>query len=266
MIISHEFRYVFVQVPQTASSSIGTELCDNYGGEPILYKHATYDEFLGKATEEEKSYFSFAGVRNPLDCLVTEFFRRKAGKRIRENPLHYEKYIYIRDNQASFADFMKKFHSHFHKAADPYCRGVDFIYRYENLQEDFSRVLSKMGIEQIRPLPRFNRSPGKTGSFLSYYTPEIQPMVRMVLRGRMKRAGYQFPGNWRKIGWMAPALLTGSLFKTILFSLRLLRLRRRRPSPGAHDSYSTRLRKTYVEGEDPGKEEQPGVPEDSCRT
>jgi len=48
-----------------------------YEGQPILYKHATYPEFLRVATDDEKTYFAFSTIRNPLDQAVSRFFKLK---------------------------------------------------------------------------------------------------------------------------------------------------------------------------------------------
>lgn len=249
MIISHKYKYVFIQVPRTASSSIGKELCYNYAGEPILYKHACYDDFLKQANPEEKEYFVFAGMRNPLDCIVTEYFRRKEGKGIEQNALNLEKYLFIRDNNASFQEFLKKFHNHFHKPGKSFIKGVDFVYKYENLQQDFSRILDILGIEQKRPLPQFNRTTGKTDYFLSYFTIEVQPMVRIVLGKRMKKYGYEFTADWLHSSGKTPFLFMTALVKTALFAAKYMRLYHNRTAiPGSDDVYSRRLKKTCIEG------------------
>jgi len=56
MIISHEHRYVYIEVPHTGTSSIRRVLIEHYGGEPFLRRHANYTEFRQVAT-------SPAGVR-----------------------------------------------------------------------------------------------------------------------------------------------------------------------------------------------------------
>ena len=40
MIISHKHKYVFVELPQTASSAIAKELKANYDGHEILFKQS----------------------------------------------------------------------------------------------------------------------------------------------------------------------------------------------------------------------------------
>ena len=71
VIISDEHRYVFVEQPHTACTAIRDELTAFYGGRPILDRHATYAAFLRAATPDQKRYFVFSGLRNPLDERVS---------------------------------------------------------------------------------------------------------------------------------------------------------------------------------------------------
>src|SRR3989338_4724317 len=77
MIISHKNKYLFIEMDNTGSTAISNELGRYYAGEEILWKHARYRDFLNQATAEEKKYFCFSGKRNPLDLLVTLYFRHK---------------------------------------------------------------------------------------------------------------------------------------------------------------------------------------------
>ena len=56
MVISHRFKYLFIETPQTGSWAIRDELIKNYHGLPILSKHSVFSEFLEIASEEEKTY------------------------------------------------------------------------------------------------------------------------------------------------------------------------------------------------------------------
>src|SRR5262245_27774439 len=77
MVISHKHRYLFVEIPNTGSTAISAELRRHYDGEPVLHKHATYGEFLRLASRDQRTYFVFGTVRNPLDLAVTEYFKLK---------------------------------------------------------------------------------------------------------------------------------------------------------------------------------------------
>ena len=123
MIISHKHKYIFVEIPRTASTAIATELCLNYDGQKILHKHSLYPEFLRIANDEEKTYFVFAGVRNPLDVIVGRYFKLKNDhKGIYTNPKFWrknggwlsskdlEKFNWLKDTNADFPAFFKKYY------------------------------------------------------------------------------------------------------------------------------------------------------------
>ena len=46
MVIDHRYKFIFVELPLTATSAISKEIREQYGCEPFLNKHATYDDFL----------------------------------------------------------------------------------------------------------------------------------------------------------------------------------------------------------------------------
>ena len=70
MIISDTYKYIFLETPRTGSTALSKELREKYGGYEIIHKHANYHEFLKQATPEQKEYYVFMGVRNPLDEVV----------------------------------------------------------------------------------------------------------------------------------------------------------------------------------------------------
>ena len=86
MMISHQHRYVYIEVPRTGSSAVRRELREMYDAEPILRKHATYRDFLRQASADEKTYFAFSGIRNPLDVAVTRVLQTVAGRMIFAQP------------------------------------------------------------------------------------------------------------------------------------------------------------------------------------
>lgn len=210
MIISHEYRYLFVQMPHTASTAIGRELCENYAGVPILNKHAHYHEFLESAAAEEKKYFVFAGVRNPLDMVVTRYFKRKTDHQgFFTDPKYWQKYgghvsdkalreyAFIRDDGADFPAYFKKFYRFpYDSWGSPSPQEFDFVIRYENLQAGFARVLELLEIRPERPLPVVNPTDEKGDDFRAYYTPEIRDRARRVFGPYMRKWGFHLPSDW----------------------------------------------------------------------
>jgi hypothetical protein len=216
MIISHQFHYLFIEMPLTASWAIHHELCNHYGGEPILHKHASYPEFRQIASAAEKDYFVFATVRNPLDVVVSQYFKLKndhKGAFSKPESAHdflvdysdLKKYQFIQKYDASFADFFcKYFRRPYGDLIDYSADRLDIVIRYEYLQDDFARLLQKFGLDQIRPIPSSNKTQGKKGHWQSYYTPEIIGQAKRVFGPYMKRWGYTFPDEWgsHQVHWV----------------------------------------------------------------
>jgi hypothetical protein len=165
MAISHTHRYLFIEIPLTASWAIRHKLCDRYAGRPILHKHASYPEFLRIATLEERGYFVFATVRHPLDVAVSRYFKVRTDHKgafsdlevrddLRVDRADLRKYNFVRDNDAGFVAYSKRSRARsFNCMIDLSRPYLDFVIRYEDLQRDFSQVLQRLGIEQVAPIP-----------------------------------------------------------------------------------------------------------------
>ncbi len=209
MVISHRHRYLFIELPHTASTAISRELVALYDGETILRKHAYYHEFLRVAGEEEKGYFVFSGIRNPLDEAVSIYLKyknnhrgnytdprklKKQGGHVTEADL--ERFRFIHERQADFPLYLRRFYRlPYDNWSSLAHHRFDFVIRFERLQEDFAEVLERLGIEQQRPIPLANPTTGKR-DFGSYYTPEIRRHAVWVFGPFMRKWGYEFPPEW----------------------------------------------------------------------
>jgi hypothetical protein len=210
MIISHEHKYLFIELPRTGSTAVRQELVQNYGGQKILNRHSTYFDFLKTGSAEEKQYFVFSCIRNPLDVAVSTYFqlktnhnnkftdpaqlvRRKTIVERMQNLL----YKYVQRTDADFETFFLRFYilpyDNWASISYPY---YNFVMRFENLQEDFSTALRMIGIEPKRPLPPKNVTAQRERDFLSYYSPKTIPRAKRVFGHFMKQWGYPFPVAW----------------------------------------------------------------------
>ena len=210
MVYSHTHKYLFIELPHTASTAVRNELCDVYDGHIILKKHSYFHTLPRSQRERMKAYFKFSCIRNPADVIVTEYFKlkndhgqfytdpacwKRNGGFISDRAL--KRFRFIQQTQSDFPTFFKKFHHH------PYVnwsnlshKSFDFIIRFEELQSDFSRVLASLDIEQQRPLPIKNPTDEKSKDFWTYYTPEIRPLARHVVGPLMRLWDYEFPAEW----------------------------------------------------------------------
>lgn len=239
MIISDEHRYLFVELPRTGSTAIGRELREQYGGRKILRKHSTYQDFLRIATPAQQTYFVFSGVRDPLDDVVSRYYKLKtdhneryshpvrsryavgvrranealAGtatlpvERRRSLPQRLENrmFRYIRRTGSDFSSF---FMHYYHLPYDNWSRlahdRFDRVIRFEHLQDDFAAVLRDLGIEQSRPLPVANRTSEK-GDFRTEFSPQAARRARRVFGPYMQRWGYEMPPEWgggSSVSWL----------------------------------------------------------------
>lgn len=238
MIISHTYKYLFVELPHTGSTAVSKELRELYDGSKILRKHARYSEFLRIATPEEREYFVFSSVRNPLDVAVSLYFRYKTdhhGRYSAERPTVTKSDIawfrWIQRTDADFPTYFKRAYrrpipyDNFSREAH---RQFDFVMRFENLSDDFANVLEMLGIEPKRPLPVANRTTQRTTDFASYFPPELIPRARWVFGPFMEAWGYELPAGWGRL----PAPLAARVaFRVIGAVRRRLETRLARQSP-----------------------------------
>ena len=200
MVISHKHRYVFVQTMKTASTAMANELCENYAGEMILHKHASYDEYLAQANPDEKRYFSFAGVRNPLDVAVSRYELRKSEWGQQAQRLLRLQTEFARRPGVSFGDFFVEFmiNREIDIARVPLnwrsetFQSIDHIYQYENLQNEFSTILERAGIPQKRLLPILNNTKNKD-QYLQYYDDATLRLAYDCCSDYLHKWGYHVP-------------------------------------------------------------------------
>jgi sulfotransferase famil protein len=217
MIISHKHKYLFVEIPHTGTTTIREELCEHYDGQSILWRHSYYSDFLRRASSEERKYFVFCSIRNPLDVTVSQYFRMVTNHHeIYTNPEITKKrssrdqrrertlYEALQKSRLDFQTYFLKFYNRpYNSWASLMVGKFDYLIRFENLQEDFAQLLNHLGLEPKRPLPVRNSTREREKDFRSYYTPEIIPRVKQVFGPFMKQWGYQFPPEWGEapIAW-----------------------------------------------------------------
>lgn len=210
MIISHTHKYVFVELPRTGSTAVRQELIQNYEGEKILHRHSTYFDFLKRCTDEERKYFVFSCVRNPLDYAVSLYFQLKTNHKEKyTDPVQLKRrntiaelgqnlmFTYVQRTDADFETFFLRWflvpYNNWGSISHSY---YDFVMRFENLQEDFSTALQMIGLEPKRPLPAKNVTSKRERNFLSYYSPKTIRRAKRVFGPFLKQWDYQFPSEW----------------------------------------------------------------------
>jgi hypothetical protein len=208
MVISHKYRYLFVEVPLTGSWTIRQELCDNYEGMPILHKHATYQQFRRVATPKEMGYFVFGTVRNPLDMLVSQYIKIatnhgggfanvEAAQQFLSDYSDVKKYSAILKGKMNFADYLIAYHQRpYSDLLDNSYKYLTYLLRFEDLQNGFDEVLASLSIKKYGTLPITNQTVEKFNNWESYYPFELRMHAKKICTPYMMRYGYEFPVSW----------------------------------------------------------------------
>ena len=207
MVLSDKNKYLFIELYFTGSTAISSELCTYYDGSKIINKHSRYHEFLKIATQEQKDYFVFSCIRNPMDTVVSGFMKFKTDHHGKySDPKHWRRNggtitdknleLYNKIKDLSFEEYFQKFHKlPYDNWSNAAHKKFNYLIRFENMQEDFKKVLDMLGLEQVREIPLKNKTAEKK-KFIEYYTPEIREQATFVFGPYMKKWGYTFPESW----------------------------------------------------------------------
>jgi hypothetical protein len=212
MILSHAHRFVFIEVPLTGTTAIARELCVTYGAEEILDKHSHLSEFLARATPEEKRYTVAAGMRHPLDRLLSYFTKlRNNHLGAFTDPARFERnggwvteadlkrFEFVERTGGDFQAYLERFHSGSRPSISQYNWGrrrYDHLIRFEHLNEDFHAFLCAVGLEPLRDLPAANVTAGRERDFFAAYPAELRAHLRRVYGPLAAEWGYDFPADW----------------------------------------------------------------------
>lgn len=209
MIISDQYRYVFVEVPHTASTAIARELTSRYGGERILRKHDNYSIFRAQCTPQQRRYRVFASVRNPLDAFVTEYYKflndhkgdysntdnyeSNGGWIVKE---HVDKYQFTVRHGDDFPAYFGRFLcTTYHNWFLLNHRQFDYVMRFENIGEEFIEVLRRINVDDPQPLPVSNKS-ARPAQWHTLFDPASQALAIKYYTPFFRQWGYQFPPEW----------------------------------------------------------------------
>lgn len=229
MVISHKHRFVFVEIPHTGSHSISEQLVKYYDAEPILRKHANVTQFMGQASADERQYFKFATVRNPLDALTTDYSKIVGNHKGQyTNPAmriengghitaqHLKEFRFVHEESSTFRDFFDAFRSRQYNnwflIGDQH---FDYVIRFESLQDGYSEVLRKLGLEQHEPVGHVNPTKAKKKSWGEYFTPDMYKKAAWYYGPFMKKWGYPFPDSWGPVSVPLVAQLQFSLLDKV---------------------------------------------------
>ncbi len=177
------YKTIFIHIPKTAGISIAKTLFGNLVGSHRTYRD--YEKIYPKSTL--RKYFVFAFVRHPYTRLCSSFYYLKNGGINEYDKEFSEKYL---KNYIDFKSFVLEFlneqtiysYIHFIPQFEFLINNkgkieLDFIGRYENLNNDFAYVVKKLKLKNVQ-LPHLN----KTGKKDCQLTPEVKEKIYLLYK------------------------------------------------------------------------------------
>ena len=197
-MISHKYKFIYTRLPKTGSRSVESILSklkgvDNTG-------HHTISKDI---TEDTKNYFKFTFVRNPWDRLISYYRWRKWGKDDCFSSKNKKFKDWVNDVVNLNLDELtntegrlsngpvRAIDQQYNSLKDGGTLCVDFIGKFENLQEDFDFICDKIKIPQQK-LPHKNKS--KHNHYIEYYDDETRSIVAEKYAKDIEYFGYEFGG------------------------------------------------------------------------
>jgi hypothetical protein len=169
-----ELECIFVHIPKAAGVSVNRELFGNLGGAHRTVR--TYKRVFGPV--RFKKYFKFTFVRNPYSRLLSAYrFLKRGGfcdvdKEWAEENLgqfhSFPEFVHewlTPESIMTYNHFRPQFMYLCDRSFEP---EVDFIGRFESIDEDFEKVCQHLNIS--RKLKKYNRDSEKEEHWTEFYT------------------------------------------------------------------------------------------------
>lgn len=206
-MVSDQYKFIFIQIPKTGCTSVGSVLKNNANGisyngasapkKSIYFKHITYREIQKQLSRETLGkYFKFTFVRNPWDWLVSNYFYCRG--------VHYPYYYRVKGSRKklrtesmplNFNEWVKWYVEKLHGTQFEMIANLtedcelDFIGKFENIHNDFNIICNKIGIPSQK-LPHKNKT--KHTHYTEYYDDETRQIVVEKYAKDIEYFGYEY--------------------------------------------------------------------------
>lgn len=183
-MISHRHQFIFVHIPKTAGTTIRAAFYREYD-ELHNPHHAGISKIKESLSEEVfQSYFKFGAVRNPWDREVSRYTYIKEEFRHIDNDYcqnGFKEYLYTFSQRPNALNY-----NEIRVGGEI---SLNYIIKFENLQEDFNTACDKIGIPH-RKLSHTNKSKHK--HYTEYYDDETKQIVAKKYAKDIEHFGYKF--------------------------------------------------------------------------
>lgn len=212
-MISLAKQFLFIHVPKTGGNSVFQALreyseeriitpgptqdgIERFGtvndAYPTLLKHSTLTEHRSALPPEVFGpLYKFAILRNPWERMISWFFSpHRQLPQANRLPAWQDARGWDREHFVKFLSRRQPTRHYTCLPATPtLSHDLDFLLRFEQLDEQFAEVCGRLDIPP-RPLPKYNRSTRE--HYSRYYDDELQALVGDMFQEEIAFAGYRF--------------------------------------------------------------------------
>jgi hypothetical protein len=210
MLINHQHKFIFIHVYKVAGTSVLNALENEsypdyvpHAYRPALtrflrkfklspsfpmHMHSKARDVKAKLSPDiYDNYFKFAFVRNPWDWQVSLYeygrqYKNHPQRQLMQSFRNFDEYLDWRVTEEK--TLQKEFITD--EAGNVI---VDYIGRFEQLEQDFTTACSKVGLEVT--LPKFNKTKSRK-SYTDYYSDRTQKLIYDHFREDIDFFGYSF--------------------------------------------------------------------------
>lgn len=220
--INHDMKAIFIHVHKTGGTYLSYMLHKYYGFKNYYIRRPDHDQFCFNKKKSTKyinyenrvhgvlmyyktspyinkkmnmtpqkwdSYYKFCFIRNPYDKIIS------AWNHVNRYNIPFENYLNLKDT-CNDVEYMHLFMPQIRNIINE--RGlinINFIGKFENLEEDFQTVLKNIGFKNIvhEVAKKMNARPHE--HYTKYYNQTILDHVNVLLREDFERLDYQMHNN-----------------------------------------------------------------------
>ncbi len=202
MLISRNYRLIFIHVQKTAGTSVSEFLLSNLMATRNGGKHEYAVEVKSRIPEEIwQDCFKFSFVRNPWDRLASWYLHmNKHHTKPGDNPF----FDYLLSVGDTFENFVlhgdqtiatpwgerNLFTNQFDQLSSGGQLLMDFVGKFESLESDWELVLNRIGYTGEAKLPHVNAIPRK--HYRDLYTETAREVVEEKFQKDINLFGYSF--------------------------------------------------------------------------
>lgn len=220
-MISHKYKCIFIHIPKTGGSSIQQALIDSDSSfEPFTEKYILKNNLPPHSNgynginkwdikhtparfikNEYDNYFKFCFVRNPWDLVVSTYFwwiqktkldiRKIQGKILEK--LGFNDFVY-----SFYTDYINEIHhqglgqTYWITHNDNSSSCIDFVGRFENINNDFLKVCDTLG---IIPQKLKHKNKSTHNDYRHYYDNDAQNIIYNKFYVDINNFNYSFNVN-----------------------------------------------------------------------